>query len=316
MSVKNVLLGLKERREMMENLNKNDSLGDLFEDIEYESMGDVDLNERAVVTFDGRANPREGWACILSGGPGSGKGFSFDNQVLIDGKIIDVDELKRLYSLVSEEDWDFNNPDDVFQLHKIIKAKGWKHDLYNNFFNANDRLGNIIFDITGKTLSSLKTYTSMCKDIGYKTSLVWVVTNRMWAMFRNMNRDRVVPEDVFHEIHNLLKDSIFNFLDINNIGNILDECWVIFSGGTGTYSGESPVDSARDLQGTVHKIEKRGGRFVIPDNLKRDIIMHLGPDEPSPGNPQRYKNFDDVRGDIDNYQDGDEIDMLNHDQIK
>jgi hypothetical protein len=329
----------KDIRSVLENVNiRNqfkDTTRDLFDDAEYEAVSEEEkekIDERAVVTFDNKSYPREGWAVIMAGGPGSGKGFSLGNQVLIDGKVVDVDRLKELYSLwykanrdkaamnnpefapQNGREYDFKNPDDVFSLHKLIKAKGWKSDVYSNFFNANERLENIIFDITGKTLSSLKTYASMCKEnFGYKTSLVWVVTNRMWAMFRNMNRDRVVPEDVFHEIHNLLKDSVFNFLDLKDAPAILDEAWVVFSGDAGKFKGENPVDSARDLQGTVYKIEQKGGKFVIPDKLKKKIIMHLGPNEPNPGNPKRYKEFDNVKGDVEDFGDGDEIDMMNHD---
>lgn len=328
--VREVIRSVKEREFLQE------STRDLYEDAEYGSLVDSEddkekVDERAVVTFDGKSYPREGWAVIMAGGPGSGKGFSLDNQVLIDGKIVDVDRLKELYALwykankdkeamsnpefapENGREYDFKNPKDVFNLHKLIKAKGWKADLYNNFFDANDRLENIIFDITGKTLSSLKTYASMCKEnFGYKTSLVWVITNRMWAMFRNMNRDRVVPEDVFHEIHNLLKDSVLNFLDLKDAPYILDEAWVVFSGEAGKFTGENPVDSARDLQGTVHKIEKKGGRFVIPDKLKRNIVAHLGPNEPNPGRSKRYKDFDEIKQDVENYKDG-EIDMMKHD---
>lgn len=237
-------------------------------------------------------------------------------QVLIQGKTIDVDRLKELYAKWFElnsgkadrllrkngleklkpangRSFDFKNPDDVFTLHKIIDALGWKKDLYTDFFAANRSLQNVIFDITGKSIGSLETYASMCDDLGYKVSLVWVVTNRMWAMFRNSTRDRVVPQHVFHDIHNQLKNSVFQFLDLKQAAKYVDEAWVIFSGGAGTkLKPENKVDTVVDLEGTVHKIEKQGNSFVIPDKLKKQILTHLGPNEPNPAEPSRYDDYE------------------------
>lgn len=318
----------KKIRNILENLNSvkdnkrkiDDSTRDLFERMEYLEVGDK-VDERKVITFDEQSRPREGWAVIMAGGTGSGKGVVIDKQLLIDGKIIDVDDLKELYAEVSDKNWDFSNPEDVRKLHNIIKAKGWKQDLYNLFFNANDRLENIIFDITGKTVEALTRYSGMCDDLGYKVSLVWAVTNRMWALLRNLRRNRTVPENIFHEIHNLVRDSIFSFLD-SDANRFVDEAWVVFSGGMGAVEPESLPDSAEELAGTVHKIEKRGGEFFMSESLKRKILMHLGPAEPDIADPDRYKDYDEIEQEMEPYWDEEEgrwvgyddgVDLMKHD---
>lgn len=280
----------------------SDSFRDLFEDSEYRGYGGLregKLQEGTRVTFGGKSFPREGWACILSGGPGSGKGYLLGRHILIDGKVIDVDDLKEWYAKLSKErldmEYDFSDPRDVAELHRIISNKGWKHDLYNMFFDANDKLYNIIFDITGKSTSSLERYIGKCKDLDYKVSLVWVVTSRTWALFRNLNRERKVPEDIFHSIHNRLKSSIFEFLESSTSASLLDEVWVIFSGDIGMkdFTGEG------GLENTAHQIPIQGSKFVIPEKLKRRIIAHLGPNEPDPTDPERYRTYGDVQPEVD-----------------
>lgn len=65
--------------------------------IETESI----LDEGTVVTFDGQTFPKYGWAIVLAGGPGSGKGFS-KNAICIDAKSFDVDELKKRFVMASK----------------------------------------------------------------------------------------------------------------------------------------------------------------------------------------------------------------------
>lgn len=67
--VSNVLNALNETR-IFNELLKDDSLYDLFEDSEYKPIGEQKIDERSAVTFGGKANPRDGWACIMAGGPG------------------------------------------------------------------------------------------------------------------------------------------------------------------------------------------------------------------------------------------------------
>ena len=56
-----------------------------------------DLMEK-LITFGGKAYPKFGNIVIMAGGAGSGKGFVLNKLVGVEGKVFDVDELKRLAS--------------------------------------------------------------------------------------------------------------------------------------------------------------------------------------------------------------------------
>ncbi len=53
------------------------------------------LNEDKVVKFNGEMFPKFGWACILMGGGGSGKGSAFKKLIPIEGKYMNIDDLKE-----------------------------------------------------------------------------------------------------------------------------------------------------------------------------------------------------------------------------
>lgn len=264
-----------------------------------------DINEAKAVTFGKRAFPRDGWAIILSGGAGSGKGYTIKNQILIDAKVHDVDKLKELYSALNKrkgrKKFDFGNPDDVSELHALVSAKGWKKATWRNFFNDGGRgLKNVIFDTTGKNIHSMENITTMCKELGYKVALVWVVTNREVAMMRNLTRKRVVKQEIFHEIHNQVKKAVFPFLK-SRIGSTVDEAWII-------KSGEDRVKEVKREKGKrdaskVIKLKKVGSKFDIPKDLEDDIMAWLGDDEDmSPNTPNKYEDFDNVKNVLNKYR--------------
>lgn len=256
------------------------------------------INEGAAVTFGRKAYPREGWAVIMAGGAGSGKGTVIKKQLLIDAKVFDVDRLKELYAMVSKANggraFDFKNTKDVSDLHALIDAKGWKNSTRDIFFAANGSLQNVIFDTTGKSAQSLENMTLQATQIGYKVSLVWVVTNREVAMLRNILRDRVVGEFHFHDIHNKVKDTIFPFLRSSMAKNV-DEAWVVFSG-TDKVEYQDMPRTVRDMKDTVLKLKKQGSNFEIPQALEDKVMSFLGNSEPKPDSPQNYIGYDGVKG--------------------
>lgn len=283
--------------------------GDLDEAVDFETVfADFDdleeVDEANMVTFNKKAYPRDGWAVVLAGGSGSGKGVVVKRKLMIDAKVIDVDRLKELYAALDKKktgkNWDFGNPEHVRELHKIIKEKGWKDTIINTFFNDNgSRLTNIIFDVTGKSVSSLKEYIIMAKKVGYKVSFVWVVTNRGLAMIRNLSRTRVVDQDLFHDIHNRVKATVFPFLR-SSYASFVDEAWIVFSG-KAEHSTEPYSPYAGFERGEVVKLKKVGGKFVSPPerpNLEREVVNHLGPDEVNPFTPEVYLDFADVKGQL------------------
>lgn len=56
-----------------------------------------ELNESNMITFNGETKPEFGWAIIMAGGSGSGKGYVIKNHLGLPYKIIDVDKYKKDY---------------------------------------------------------------------------------------------------------------------------------------------------------------------------------------------------------------------------
>lgn len=262
-----------------------------------ESLRDNSINEAKVVTFDGKSNPDFGQAVIMAGGAGSGKGTALKSVIMLQGKIFDVDELKQLYVKGSKAgifddirggNYDFKNPDDVALLHQKVKELGLKDRREQAFFSSlsTNRLPNIVFDITGDEESKLTKLSMMCKDIGYKVSLVWVVANREEAFIRNLQRDRTVPDEVFHATHNNVKTSVFSFLE-GSVSKFCDSAWIVFS--SGASAEDMTPDEKRALENNrVIKLEKKGSKFVVPDKVYRKIMKVTGRNEIDPKNPQNY----------------------------
>lgn len=305
-----IIEGLKNRSKSVSSWWKTDSGYAMHgEEVEWELLwhersllneGVDNISEGSVVTFGKQTNPESGWAVILAGGPGSGKGYILGNQVMIDAKVIDVDKLKELYAAWSKKSggkvYDFKNPDHVGDLHKLIADKGWKDSIKNMFFDANDKPINIVFDITGKTAESLTDTAEDCKSLGYKVAIVWVVANREVAMMRNLMRKRVVGEDMFHMIHNALRANMLQYLVSSSAGKCVDEAWIVFSGEASIVDKEAPK-STKDLKDTVYKLDKKGGKFEVTDDMANYVRKFLGPEF----RVNNYISFDKAKEMLDTY---------------
>jgi predicted kinase len=282
---------------------------ELFAILENLRLEDLQpLDEARAVTFNGQANPDGGWMVVMAGGAGSGKSFALENQILIQGRKIDVDGLKKSYAeylkLTKGLTFDFKNPEDVSKLHELIDAKGWKDSIIEDFFLADtgQLASNIILDITGKNSDSLQEYANIAKAHNFKTSLVWVVANRQWAAIRNQLRSRVVPDTQFHLIHNQVAETLLNFLPDENLAKNFDEAWILFSGDVGEYTGEKMPTSIQDffkgtkeVIGSVVKLVRKGAAFELPDDLKDKILQFMGPAETNPRNPEVYMKGSDIK---------------------
>ena len=63
----------------------------------------IQLLTEAGITLGNKAYPREGQIVIICGGSGSGKSHVTDNLLLLDGKVLDTDNIKSLVLKISKE---------------------------------------------------------------------------------------------------------------------------------------------------------------------------------------------------------------------
>lgn len=280
---------------------------DIWEDYSYEldSMFDS-IDEAKMVTFGGNTYPKFGWCVVLAGGSGSGKGTVRRKFITIDAKVLDVDRLKKLYVAAAKSgkiedtrEYNFKNPEDVNALHQIVKKRGFKDKTENSFFDSinSDRKPNVIFDITGDDPKKLASIGKKVKGLGYKTSLVWVVTNREEAFIRNLKRDRVVPERVFHATHNDVAKAVDTLLKSAD-ARFYDEAWLVFN--SLDSAKELTPEQQKELENMgAFKLEKSGSSFVVPKEVEMRVHKVLGPMETNPDNPENYVRFDDFKKEFD-----------------
>lgn len=257
----------------------------------------ITIDEASVVTFGGKTFPNDGWCVILAGGPGSGKGYQQNQSIMIDAKVFDVDKLKSMYVKAAKagkindtKDYDFRKPEDVAALHQIVSDKKYDKKIKNNFFDKDEKLPNVIFDVTGKNVAELKQYCERVKKKGYKTSLVWVVTNRDVALVQNLTRPRVVPQNIFHKIHNAILANLPDFIK-NEAATCFDECWILF-GTTKKLPRNMTPEEAKELHDNrAFKLTKKGDGFEISGDLEKRLYDILGEMEENPDEPVKYKNY-------------------------
>lgn len=315
MSTRNLILeGLNQYREddkFFESLRESSNLDlSVNEDV---NANREDINESTVVTFDGQMFPDFGHAVILAGGAGSGKSYISSRKVAIDAKVFDVDRLKQLYIMAQKagkisdtRDYDLSKPEDVSALHMKVKELGLKDKQEEAFYNSlsKDKLPNILYDITGDDPNKLEKLGAKLKSVGYKVTLVWVITNRQIAMIQNLSRSRIVSQKVFHEIHNAIAKNVFPFLKAR--AKDYDAAWIIFN--SKEAASELPRSTKKDLDNIgIVKLEKQGKGFNIPNDIAMMIYNILGPMEGDPEHPNTYMDFSDIKGNdalIDNVRKG------------
>lgn len=248
------------------------------------------LNEKRVITFDERVYPKFGWCVILAGGGGSGKGYVNSHNLPIDGKVINVDDFKKLYARMKKIEYNSHNPEDVARLHKMVSQADIKGMYTDNIFNTDahnmERLPNVIFDMTGRDPEYNVTYIARyAKEIGYKTCIVWAVANRHEALLRNLRRSRTVPDNIIHSIHNNLATNMPPFLESKTAVEYLDDAWIIFSSSDNLTQSDITGDAAKDI--AIH-LDKNGNGFIIPNDTLERINKYVGKLEKNPLHPETY----------------------------
>ena len=240
------------------------------------------------VTFNKQAFPKNGWAILMAGIPGSGKSSAIKNYLLIDATVFDSDKIKMLVLNKVNSDMKkgiqsemtksivdhFNgripniaNEEDASEIHQFLITEKRLFSKSIAQFLKNKRLKeNFIIDATGNKAKAITNSSKTFKNLGYKICVVLVATNLKIAKDRALSRQnskngRAVPEAYIDEVYNSL---IKNFPEVlNNLDtNVVDEFWVILN------------NEEFDLltkQGNCIKLKKENDKFVLDDELLKKI---------------------------------------------
>lgn len=242
------------------------------------------LENRMVSFGNGQIYPSYGWAVVMLGGPGSGKGYFRKNKLPIEAKVIDVDELKQKFvklgldkEVLNGETYDSSNPKHVSAIHMAVKQHGWKNKILNMFFGdvkKNGQLDNILFDITGSDPEeSVKDkILAIVKAMGYKTSIIWVITRREEAMLRNLQRSRSVSDNILHGIHQDLSIELPKFLQSADTAKYIDNLWLYFSSPTTIKKDRNTEEE--DIKNLM-RIPKIDGKYTFDANIKNKLKHYI-----------------------------------------
>lgn len=234
--------------------------------------------EEKLITFGGKAYPNFGNVVIVGGGAGSGKGFQIDGLIGIQGKVLDVDHIKKLAigstkfaQRVKEEtghdikNFDLKDSSDVFKIHEILSdvygvTKGVEQAFFSNVLTADpERKPNIVFDVTLKDLTKLRSITSNVTELGYKKEnihIVWVVNDIAVAQKQNKERSRVVPEEILMGTH---RGASTTMQDILSMGDSLKQYM----------DGDIYITFNKvDVDTSVEKSDQGGSYISVADYVK------------------------------------------------
>ena len=206
---------------------------------EQEMFEDAEFLLEKLITFGGKAYPRFGNIVFMAGGAGSGKGFVLSNLVGIEGKTLDVDELKTLASRapsirarvkkelgvdLADLAANLKNPENVGKLHGImgdylqLDDRKQKALFTSVLSQPADKKPNIIFDTTLKDLQKLEKLTRQAAELGYDKKnihIVWVVNDIEVAKAQNLKRSRTVPTEILVNTH---RGAANTLADVINMG--------------------------------------------------------------------------------------------------
>lgn len=250
------------------------------------------LFERRTINF-GTANPNYNQCVILAGGAASGKGF-IQHKINLQGKVLDVDELKSQYKkmvskgIIDDKEYDLANKEDCNELHQKIKGKGWddkrKHHLFDTDKHKQEgsekRLPNVIFDMVSKDVKDIEEVLGYVVPMGYTVTIVWVVTNTDTAAMNNelrgigsIKKRRSVPDEVLRKGHAGAYKTMTDFLSnkYENLNQFIDFFWIGFGTGFGRKMEEKYEKSP------VEKIKKVDGKWQFDKNMVDDFMKEQQP---------------------------------------
>lgn len=269
-----------------------------------ESFKNFQLDEQALdealITFAGKAYPKFGHFVILAGGAGSGKGFIGENLLGIEGKTIDVDQIKQLAmaskkfaAKVKEEtgtdmkQLDLRKPENVSRIHELLGAM-YRTDkkLINTFAKsvlsaAPDRKPNVIMDVTLKSMKKLKQLAEMAEELGYdkkNVHIVWIVNDVEVAKQQNASRARVVPVEILMGTHEGAANTMKEILTMGRgITKYMDGELVLafnkFKVDATLVKGKAGGQYLKDVNYVYMK--RSGKAMTSPDKMEKEIYQKI-----------------------------------------
>lgn len=259
--------------------------------------------EEKLITFNKKAYPKFGNIVILAGGAGSGKGFILSKLIGIEGKVLNVDDLKEMKNLdktklakqiyadtgIDIGKLNTKNQDDTATLHMVLKK--YIKSIHSNFLKSVSmsdprRLQNIIFDVTLKDMDKFSDISNIAQQYGYDRQnihLVWIINDVKIAQTQNKTRSRVVADDILVKTH---KGAARTMRDILNMGDNLSkyingDIWLAFNNkeeGDTVYAKSASSAGGYILTANTIKIKNAGtpGLNDITKDIGSKIFKYTG----------------------------------------
>jgi hypothetical protein len=261
----------------------------------------MNINEK-LITFGGVAYPKYGNVVIMAGGAASGKSFQLKNILGIDGKVLNVDDIKDLAlkmpafkKRVKDEtghdldNFDFKNPKDVSILHDLIGNFYKLPDMQKTALarslieTPRERLPNLIFDVTLSSLKKLESLSNYVQELGYlkeNIHIVWVVSTVDIAMKSNLARERTVETHILLDTHEGASSSMNSLLrEPVGINYFLDgDIWVTFNAYTkgDTKFNFSNISGGKYIKDAFYiKIKSRKQQSKSLRDLHKDVLSKI-----------------------------------------
>lgn len=212
--------------------------------------------DEAIITLGKKLYPKFGNVVIMAGGAASGKGFVVDKLLGLEGRVLDVDQLKlvslkcKFVTRYLEESFgkrpgtfdpaeiELKNPRHTSLVHDAIKRAGIQNSqmesMVRSILFSGDRKPNIIYDVTLKDMEKFHNLSLQLDNFGYdkrNVHIVWVLNDFKVASQQNDERDRRVSKIILKATH---AGSFRTMQDIIQMGESLvnymnGDIWVVFN---------------------------------------------------------------------------------------
>lgn len=131
---------------------------------------------------------------IMAGLPGSGKS-TVRNRMYPEFSFVDCDELKK-----SIPGYDPKNPGAVHEESKKLERKILSDKINNG--------ESFVYDTTASNIEKIIKMVIDAQSLGYEVEVCYVKVKLSTAIYRNANRERVVPESIIREKYSVMSTAI------------------------------------------------------------------------------------------------------------